>query len=307
MPDLSVIIATRNRAAFLERCLVSLCEQTLDPAHYEICVVHNAGSDDTPAVVARIAGCYPERRLFLVDEPVAGLSRARNRGLAATTGEYVAYTDDDATVPADWLVRIAARFAEGGADCAIVGGEIDPVWGAPKPDWLTPAMQKYLTAGTGLGDVARYLSGDECVCECNAVYRRAALQKAGGFPEQLGRIGDLLLSGENVVESVIRQQGGRAFFDPAIRVRHHIHADRLTPLWFRQRFFWQGITGYAVRQYQARHGVPVTQEAFLNLPLKKEDWGFINKDTSENLEDSLFLFQSLGFALALTGLMPVEG
>ena len=306
MLEISVNLATHNRAAFLEPCLIGLCEQTLDPSRYEICVVANACTDETPEVVAKIAALYPRHRIFMVSEPVPGLSRARNCGLRATTAPLIADIDDDAVAYPDLLQRYIDRFNELGPNTAVIGGEIEPVWGAPKPSWLTEKMQSFLTAGTGLGLTARYLVGDECLCECNSCYRRTALSEVGNFPEELGRIGACLLSGENVIESFIRKQGGRVFFDPDIVLRHYIHADRLNPLWLRQRFFWQGISGFAVRQYQIQHSVPVTGDAYLQLPLEREEWAFLGKDTSENLETSLFLFQSLGFALALTGIIPTE-
>jgi len=47
-------------------------------------------------------------------------------------------------------------------------------------------------------------------------------------------------------------------------------------------------------------------EAFINLPLKPQDWEFIKQDTPENLEESMMHFYGLGFALALTGIVPIE-
>jgi hypothetical protein len=122
----------------------------------------------------------------------------------------------------------------------------------------------------------------------------------------LGRIGACLLSGENVIESFIHKNGGRVFFDPTLTVRHFIHADRLHPLWFRQRFFWQGISGIAVRQYNTRHGIPVDTAIDVNLPLTIEDWNFIKRDTADNIEESTLHFQWLGYVLALSGIMPIE-
>jgi len=303
--DISVNLATYNRAPFLEKCLESLCQQTLDPSRYEICVVNNACTDNTPEIVDAFIKKYPKHHIFMVAEPIAGLSRARNCGLKHTSAPLIANVDDDGTVYSDWLERFVRCFEELGPQTAIVGGEIEPIWGAPKPDWLTPKMQCFLSAGTGLGTEPRFLNDFEYSSEGNGCYRRAALAAAGNFPEELGRAGTCLLSGENVVEAMIRKQGGRVFFDPAIILRHYIHANRLTPLWFRQRFFWQGISGVAVRDFQIRHEVPVTKDAYLILPLEPKDWAFINQDTSEDLEKSLFQFQSLGFALALSGLLPI--
>ena len=307
MLDISVIVATQNRARFLEPCLVSLCEQTLDPSRFEICVVNNNCTDDTPEIVAKVAAHYPKHKLFMVCEPVAGLSRARNCGLAATSAPLAANIDDDGTVYPDWLELFIARFAEFGPELAVVSGEIEPVWGAPRPSWLTDDMLQPLSAKTALGTGARFISDKEWLMEGNACYRRSALQAAGGYPENLGRVGDMLLSCEGTALAYrIRQNAGREFFDPKIILRHFIHADRLTPSWFRRRYFWQGVSDYAMRLYHIKHNIAVKNEMRIDLPLNPADWQFINKETAENLEANLWHFQCLGFALAMTGLLPVR-
>ena len=307
MLEISVNLATHNRATFLEPCLVSLCEQTLDPSRYEICVVANACTDATPEVVQKIAARYPHHQIFMVEEPIPGLSRARNCGLRATRAPLVAHIDDDGTVYPDWLERFISLFSEKGAAIAVIGGEIEPIWESPKPEWITPRMALFLSAGTGFGSKSRFLDGGESASEGNSCYRRSMLEQVGGFPDELGRVGSCLLSGEHAVESRLRKNGGQIFFDPKIILRHFIHADRLKPLWLRRRLFWQGVSSVAIRQYQIRHSLPVTKEAFINLPLKPEDWDFIAQDTPEKLEESMFLFYSLGFALTLTGILQIEG
>ena len=306
MIEVSVIVATHNRAAFLERCLVSLCEQTIDASRFEICVVANACRDDTPAIVAAVAGRYPTHRLFRVDEPVAGLSRARNCGIAATTAPLIANIDDDATAAPDWLEKFLTRFAALPADTAVIGGEIDPVWMAPPPDWLTLWMKGALSAASNMGPEPRYINANENLFEGNCCYRRSALASVSNYPVELGRAGDLLLSGEGAMNVLIRQKGWKMFFEPAVLIHHTIHADRLTPLWFRRRFFWQGISEYAAHRYHTRNGLDMVNELNVNLPLRAEDWAFTANDHADNLRGSLMHFESLGFILAMTGLIAVE-
>ena len=304
MLDISVNLATHNRADLLEACLVNLCEQTLDPTRYEICVVNNACTDATPALVASVIARYPRHRLFMVSEPVAGLSRARNCGIGATRAPLIADIDDDATANPDWLERFVTRFAELPPNVGVIGGEIIPVWQTPPPEWLNPYMKGILSAASNLGAVPRFIEPQEGLLECNTCYRREALESVGNFPVELGRVGDLLLSGEGAVNAAIRHKGWGLFFDPAILIHHNIHAERLTTEWLRKRLFWQGVSDCAMHFYYQRQGIETVNEINLNLPLNPADWTFINNKPVENLETNLKRFESLGFVLALAGIIP---
>lgn len=306
MIEISVLLATHNRASFLGPCLASLCAQSLDPSRYEICVIDNGSTDSTPTVVDDIAARFPKHNVFRVWEPKLGLSRARNCGMANTKGAFLANIDDDGTVNPDWLELFLQNFAALDCDVAVVGGDIEPVWEKPKPEWMTRVMELYLSAATRLGTEPRFLNEDEPASEGNSCYRRLALEKAGGFPEELGRAGSCLLSGEHIVETLVRQNGGKVFFDPHIILKHFIHADRLNPMWFRHRLFWQGVSEYATREYKLRHNLPVSNEMRLDIPFRPQDWKFVQEDTPENLEANMNCFRSLGFALAFTGIMPIK-
>jgi glycosyltransferase involved in cell wall biosynthesis len=304
MPDISVVIPTRNRAALLGACLASLAEQTLDPARYEVCVVDNGSTDTTAAVVERVKSHYPQHRIFRIDETVLGLSPARNAGLRATTAPFVASTDDDATVPPDWLERFLSVFAAQGEQLCKIGGDVIPVWGVPRPQWLTDAMLPLLSAATGFGDQPRYMN--EGLLECNSCYRRAPLETAGGFPESLGRKGNSLLSAEHAVDLVMNVAGWKLYYDPAITVRHNIHADRLTPLWFRRRYFWQGVSDFAVRAYLKSKGITPTYNVKVEMPFDPQEWSFVNNANEPPVEERLQRLRSLGFVLASSGLIPVD-
>jgi GT2 family glycosyltransferase len=107
--DISIVIATRNRAHGLQRCLAALA--AMDPAPVrELLIADNGSTDDTAAVIAHAAAtmAFPVHRL---DEPSPGACRARNRAIAAATGGIIAFTDDDCYPAPDWARRIADAFA----------------------------------------------------------------------------------------------------------------------------------------------------------------------------------------------------
>ena len=94
VPEVSVILATRNHEAFLPQCVESLLKQTLPRSQYEVVVVNDDSTDGTAHVLARYG-----RALVTVQLPQhAGLARACNEGLHRARGEFVMRVDSD-----DWL------------------------------------------------------------------------------------------------------------------------------------------------------------------------------------------------------------
>lgn len=107
VPDISVIVATFDRPRALARCLNSLLNQKLTRS-FEIIVVDNhPQSHLTTAVAER----FPTVRWL--QEPVAGLSMARNTGIKSALGAVLVTTDDDVIAPPDWLERLTTPLFEG--------------------------------------------------------------------------------------------------------------------------------------------------------------------------------------------------
>jgi glycosyltransferase involved in cell wall biosynthesis len=212
----------------------------LPRGQYEVIVVDNGSSDDTRGITATF--CQDRGNFRYLGEPRTGLSIARNTGIAASRGEIVAFTDDDAEPDTSWLERILKRFEEFPSNVGIVGGDVTPVWEGQRPAWLSDHLLRPLSAGLHWSTEPRVLRSGEWLVEVNSGYSKAALNRVGGFPERLGRVGDLLLSGDGAVNLLIQRAGYFLFYDPSILVRHHIPPSRLTKDWFRRRAFWQGVS-----------------------------------------------------------------
>jgi len=101
-PDISIVVPTRNRAVLLGRLLRQLTNLEPGPS-YEIIVVDEGSSDDTPALLDRFAADHGVR-VVRHDDP-RGLPGARNAGTAAARGRYVAWIDDDDLTAPDRLRR----------------------------------------------------------------------------------------------------------------------------------------------------------------------------------------------------------
>ena len=304
MPAISVIVPTRNRARLLQACLASLLDQTLSPLNYEICVVDNGSTDDTQEIIKDLAAKYPTHRFVAIIENNPGVSSARNSGIAATSAPLVAFCDDDIVVPADWLERYILHFASLPPETVKIGGELEPVWESPCPDWVTEQMLCLLSAHSSIrSEKARFCrpGSGEALVECNCCYRRGSLESMGGFPVELGRINANLLSGENALDYRLVIKGGLFFYDPDILVRHFIHGDRLNPEWFRRRYFWQGVTDYAVRLYLSQHGVTPPSSHAIGVPLNEADWATIASQSTDNFDETLRKMRGIGFMMAMVG------
>ena len=105
-PAPSIIVPFRNAARWLRPCLRSLIEQDYAGPPYEIVAVDNGSSDGSAAIV----GEFPSVRL--VSEPRVGAYAARNRGVHASRGSVLAFTDADCTPRRDWLRRITTALED---------------------------------------------------------------------------------------------------------------------------------------------------------------------------------------------------
>ncbi len=113
---LSIIIPHLNQPEALACCLASLAKQGHDMSGVEIIVVDN-GSDEMPDSVCRN---FPDVRLE--HEPEPGPGPARNRGIAVSTGEILAFIDADCVADENWVCTVCDEFA--GERNDIVGGDV---------------------------------------------------------------------------------------------------------------------------------------------------------------------------------------
>ena len=237
--EISAIVCTRNRAPFLQKCLKGLLRQTLSPERYEIVVVDNGSTDNTKDVLEQFADNPLVRIIY---EPIAGLSRARNRGWQESRAPYIGYIDDDAVAGERWLEDALWSFQNYRPEPDWVGGPVTLEWEVLKPDWINEELSVPL-GWVHWGDSPRPLQNTEWLIGANSCFSRKCLERHGGFDERLGRIGACLLSGEETqLKKKIESAGGMLYYHPGVTVRHFVPAARAVPSWFYRRYFWGGVT-----------------------------------------------------------------
>lgn len=242
LPEITGIICTHNRERYLEGCIQSLLDQSLDPQCYEILIVDNGSTDSTKEICDRFVDQPNFRYVY---EPILGLSQARNTGWKKARGRYVGYIDDDATADHLWFEKALEGFKGSTPEAEWVGGPVQLEWEVQAPTWLT--KEYYGALGwVDWGDEPRFLEGaGEWLVGCNSLYRRDILEKMNGFDTRLGRKKKLLLSGEEVqFQHRLKAINGRLFYHPGIRIYHFVPKERTEPSFFYRRYYWGGITDY---------------------------------------------------------------
>jgi glycosyltransferase involved in cell wall biosynthesis len=135
---ISVVVPIYNVERYLADCLDSVLAQTVDDL--EVVMVDD-GSTDGSAAIAR-AYAERDRRFRLLSQPNAGLSAARNTGIEAATGEYLAFLDSDDLLPPDAYGHLLGALAETGSDFASGNVLRLTTWGTSQAPFLAEAFDR---------------------------------------------------------------------------------------------------------------------------------------------------------------------
>jgi glycosyltransferase involved in cell wall biosynthesis len=237
-PRVSVVIATCNRAALVIQAIESVLGQSYHD--FEIVVCDDGSTDDTAAQVARFGP--PVGYLALPHTGCPGA--ARNRGIDAARGEWVAFLDDDDLWEADKLARqIELLDRSPGLDLVYTDRRVRSLDASLSPTIETPA---------GPGDLLELILNRQMPCICTVLVRRETLRRAGGFDEELdtGEDLDLMLrlaprarvAGVPQPLVIVRRQPGSVSeqagirtFENAIDVLERWRASRAGPAHQRRR------------------------------------------------------------------------
>ena len=237
--DLSVVLATYNRAASLRVTLESFLKLAYpEDMTWELVLVDNNSRDSTREVVERFANTagFPVRYVF---EKKQGKSAALNAGVAQAQGEIIAFTDDDVLLHRDWLANLKRAFDE--FDCSAVAGKIVPQWNHPKPDWLRMEGQ-FAVTNFDLGDELKEVKVPPL--GANSAFRKDVFIKYGLFRLDLGPNSSrhtITCEDWEFGERLIRG-GDRVIYCPAAIVCHPVDPNRTTKKYFLSWYYYNGVS-----------------------------------------------------------------
>jgi len=192
--SISIIIPAYNEENFISGCLDSVLDQSVGSSFYEVIVVDNHSTDCTAAIACA-------KGVRVAYEPRKGYVHAIRRGIEASTGEILAFTDADCRVPRNWISRLLADF-EGSPEVVAVGGKL-----------------AFYDVDLALGKVAQLiLSFTATLPGGNMAIRRSALARMGGIRDDINLSLDYWMTMKlrqvgkvRVDESLVVATSGRRF------------------------------------------------------------------------------------------------
>jgi glycosyltransferase involved in cell wall biosynthesis len=228
-PAITAAICTRDRPAGLAALLASIAAQPYP--RLRILVVDNAPSDDRTRKL--VSGMADEHDIDYVCEPRPGLSWARNRAVEEASTEVVAWVDDDEVCDRWWATEIARGFVE--------VPDVDAVAGLVFPAELDTPSQVWFEHFSG---VARGRGFERAVFSSstmsrrsmlyprppfgiggNMAFRRAAVERIGGFDCALGPGTSAMDGDDTAALSLLLLSGGTVVYQPSAIVHHRHRRD----------------------------------------------------------------------------------
>jgi glycosyltransferase involved in cell wall biosynthesis len=214
---LSVVICTRNRPDTVGQAIESVAE--CDFSDYDIHIMDQSTDAQTQEIVAGLARRF-EHKLAIhyhhLDK--AGLSRAYNAGLRATSGEIIACTDDDVVVAKDWLAQIERAFARD-VQAGLLYGQV------LIPQSLQEAEQQgIIVPSLPIPKAKRFIRGKGFKVfgmGANMAMRRSFAERVGGFDEALGGGGPLRSSQDFDFAYRMYLAGAAVLLEPSVKVDHY--------------------------------------------------------------------------------------
>jgi glucosyl-dolichyl phosphate glucuronosyltransferase len=222
---------------------------------------------------------YPGNFTALPNRHKPGLSGARNTALDEARGSIIVFIDDDA-VPLDgWLEALRAPYAD--KRVYGVGGLARPRWLDGQPGWFP---EEFLWV---IGCSHRGLPSDSHpvrnLVGANMSFRKSAFDHAGGFAEQLGRVGERLYGCEETEFSIRLTQvnpDAIVLYEPSSQVEHCVPQQRSSLSYFVRRCWAEGISKAEVSRCVGRSRALSAERHYTLRVLPRGIWNGLHDSAS---------------------------
>ena len=240
----TIAVPTYKREKFIVGNVKSILANRYE--NFELIVVDQSPSSSIGSLLRQEFGSELKLRYVRVDR--VGQSRARNIALKEARGELILYADDDVLVTEDWVqayLDCYSNLQSQGITPGIMGGPVQGVWKAPKPDWWPEEFLYCLNEFDLPGGRQKY-SGGHLPSTTNFACNTSLLRAVGGFDERIGYFGskrrlDTVGGEDSRVVLQLQRMGYEPYFEPRALVRHIMVEERLTRKSFCRRLFAAGV------------------------------------------------------------------
>ncbi|TYP91727.1 Glycosyltransferase involved in cell wall bisynthesis [Fodinibius salinus] len=225
---ISIIICTYDRADYLRDTLQSLLKNKADPDRYELLIIDNNSSDNTPAVAHQFIDSFPDHNIRYIKESQQGLSFARNRGIREAKNPILLFLDDD-ILTGSQFIRHWLIFFDQHADAKCAGGRIEVQFDDPRPSWMSHFLLPLL-GYHNLGSTVKTYGQRKYPFGGNMAFRQSIFDEYGFFNTDLGRKGEeLKASEEKEFFRRLKNDNIEIYYLPDAKLDHRVDNERLTP------------------------------------------------------------------------------
>jgi glycosyltransferase involved in cell wall biosynthesis len=250
---ITITVVTYNGARTIGRTLNALCNLILpENMDFDVLVVDNCSTDDTPDIVESFRGKLP---LGCILENQQGVSHARNRAVAAATGDLIFCIDDDIIVDDTWMLAYSSAITEY-PDASFYGGPVLPLFDQPPPGWIERNLDHLIGPYSLLPDDQsgpRLMAEGEGPYIGNVAFRKGAIQHYA-FSPRLGHVGDALLGGEDAALFSRMIQDGHVGVWTDGTAKHIISRDMLRLAYVRSWYYAYGVRASVIGHDDSPNG-----------------------------------------------------
>ena len=242
----TIVVCLHDSFEFLEEQLTRIVAQKDIDIGVEVIIIDNASSPEVGVSMRKLVGQFEPLVRYII-EPRLGAQFARNRGIVESRGECLLYLDDDALPSKGWLTAMAKCYTEN--PNRLIQGRITLLYKEARPHWITPHLEMFLSK-IDFGHEERPIPPHLVLA--NMGIPRIAFELAGGWEEDIGRKGDLLLSGEDfeLASRVAEKTHMQCWYCGGANVEHVVKSNRYEKGFHLERSYWQGVTmGYMRKKF----------------------------------------------------------
>jgi len=227
--NISIIVPTHNNAENIRTMLDNL-KKCIIPSEvsWEIIISNNRGNDHTGDVVESFQAHLP---VVMVCGNEIGVSNARNKGVEASSGDLLIFTDDDVAMGCNWIRAYWDAFSKQPQGCYF-GGPVESIFPADvKIEEELIRLAPHSIRGLDWGEHERLLATNEIFLGINFAVPRVAFSDVGLFSKQYGlnatdsRIGT---AGETEFMMRLDHKGYKRSYIPDAKVFNRITAKNMS-------------------------------------------------------------------------------